>query len=512
MRLALLAGLAAVLAAIGITAGSAGTRAGGFRFGVAAGEITASTALAWTRADRAGPLTVDVSRERGFGSVLARAGATARATRDLTVQARLAGLRPATRYYYRFRQGGAASPVGSFETAPAAASPAPVRFAVSGDADATPGTNGAPVFNRFQVYARMAAERNDFNINLGDTIYSDSEVGGSKIALTVAEKRTKYRQGLSLPALRTLRASTGLYSHWDDHEFVNDFSRAEGGEALYAAGVEAFTEYAPVSYSAAGGLYRTFRWGKSLELFFLDERSFRSAKASAGGVCGTPLDVAPTAPAAMRSAFAVLASPLAKPVPQGCIEQIEDPSRTMLGPSQLARFLRDVRASTATFKVILNEVPLLQFYALPYDRWEGYAAERAHVVGALRTIPNVVVLTTDAHANLVGEVRLKTFEAGGPVGSGITEIVTGPVATNTFAREIDGIVGSPGAGVLFSALFLKPRPPRGIGLRCVSPNVYSYAEVSVTARRLTVTLEDAVGRRVVDVVGTPCSPVVIQAR
>ena len=101
-----------------------------------------------------------------------------------------------------------------------------IRFAISGDADATPGTNGKPAFNRFEVYARMAAERNDFNINLGDTIYSDSEVGGAPVARTVAEKWGKYKLGLALPALRRLRASAGLYSHWDDHEFINDFSRA----------------------------------------------------------------------------------------------------------------------------------------------------------------------------------------------------------------------------------------------------------------------------------------------
>ena len=144
----------------------------------------------------------------------------------------------------------------------------------------------------------MAAERNDFNINLGDTIYSDSEVGGAKVARTVREKWAKYRQNLSLAPLRTLRASAGTYSHWDDHEFINDFSRAEHGDAIYAAGRKAFTDYSPVR-TGADGLYRTFRWGKHLELFFLDERSFRSAKASAGGLCnvaGAP-DLAPTAPA-----------------------------------------------------------------------------------------------------------------------------------------------------------------------------------------------------------------------
>ena len=60
--------------------------------------------------------------------------------------------------------------------------------------------------------------------------------------------------------LRNLRRSTGLYSHWDDHEFINDFSVPEHGAGIYRRGVTAFTDYAPVTYSRANGLYRTFRW------------------------------------------------------------------------------------------------------------------------------------------------------------------------------------------------------------------------------------------------------------
>jgi len=455
-----------------------------------------------------------VALDTRFRRIAARASATARPDDDLTVRLPVRGLRPGSSYLYRFRQGRSVSEVGRFRTAPAASAPAGVRFAVSGDADATPGPGGAPAYNRFQVYARMAAEGNDFNINLGDTIYSDSGVGGAKPALTVAEKRAKYRQALALAALRRLRAAAGLYSHWDDHEFVNDFSRAEHGEALYAAGVEAFTEYAPVSYTRADGIYRTFRWGRTVELFFLDERSFRSAKASADGACtvgGAP-DLAPTAPAAVRQAFAALAPPLAQPVPQACLDRLADPARTMLGARQLQRFLAAVRRSTATFKVILNEVPLQQFYALPYDRWEGYAAERRTMVETLRRVPGVVVLTTDTHADLVGDVRLRTLEPEGALDTGITEVVTGPVATSTFAREIDSVLGAPGTGLLVGLLFLKPPPPQGIGMRCVALDVYSYAQVEASPARLTVTLKDAAGRPVVDVTGRPCAPVVIEAR
>ena len=37
-------------------------------------------------------------------------------------------------------------------------------------------------------------------------------------------KWAKYRRNLSYGHLRNLRRATGLYSHWDDHEFVNDFT------------------------------------------------------------------------------------------------------------------------------------------------------------------------------------------------------------------------------------------------------------------------------------------------
>ncbi len=508
--------LVAIAAGTGVLAlaGSATPATSPFAYGVAAGEISSTGALLWTRAPKAGPLSVEIDPGpiTGDDNVQLAAG-SAKAASDLTVAVPVKGLKPDTIHLYRFRQGKATSASGRFRTAPVATSSRPVSFAISGDADATPGANGKPAYNGFQVYGRMAAERNDFNLNLGDTIYSDSEVGGAKVARTVREKWAKYRQNLSLAPLRTLRAAAGTYSHWDDHEFINDFSRAEHGDAIYVAGRKAFTDYSPVR-TGADGLYRTFRWGKHVELFFLDQRSFRSGKASAGDLCnvaGAP-DLAPTAPAAVRQAFTVLVPTLAQPVPQACVDKINDPSRTLLGTRQLARFLRDVRRSTATFKVIVNETPLMQLFALPYDRWEGYAPERQRVVEALRGVKNVVVLTTDTHANLAGNVRLQTFTPSGPVPTGITEVITGPVATNTYAKEVDDVLGRPGIGELVGAVFFKPQPPVGLGLSCVSLDTYSYAQVTVTGSRLTVRLKDLNGRPVRDVLGEPCAPVLIPAK
>jgi alkaline phosphatase D len=508
MRAITLALLFALLTASLVGVALAAKNGGGFTYGVAAGEITPTSAKLWTRAPKAGAVVVEV-KQVGGGAATPRIGldTIARPANDLTVSGTIPGLKPATRYTYRFRQGSTVSGIGSFRTAPTATTSVQVRFAISGDADATPAANGKPGFNNYETYGRMATERNDFNINLGDTIYSDSELSGSKPALTVPAKWQKYRYGLALPALQRLRSSAGLYSQPDDHEYVNDFSVPEFGKTLYRAGVKAFTDYAPVSWKPGSGFYRTFRWGQNLELFVLDERSFRSAKVAKQ--CAD--DLAPAAPAPVRAAFAALIPSLANPVPTGCLEALDDPSRTMLGASQETAFLKAIRASNATFKVVVNEVPIQQFYQLPYDRWEGYAAARTRLLESLAGVKNIVFLTTDTHANLFGEIRLQTLE-GPPVGTGIWEAVTGPVATNTYAKEIDSAIGAKGTGDFVTSLFLKPVPPRGIGMACAATDVFSYSEVVVTASTLTVTPKTASGARVAEKTGAVCAPLVVAAR
>ncbi len=506
MRWLLSAGVAAL--ALAPAAGGAP----GFSYGVASGEITATSAVLWARANRPGTVRLNVWAYPRKGMPVVQIDLRAGRAHDLVVQRRVHGLLPNRRYSYAFSAPLGATRIvspGEFRTAPGPSDPQVIRFAISGDADGVrnPKTK-KPAYNAFEVYGRMAAERNHFNINLGDTIYSDSEVAGLPPALTVPAKWAKYRENLSYGHLRNLRRATGLYSHWDDHEFINDFSLAEHRKPIFRAGALAFLDYAPATYGR-NGLYRTFRWGKHLELFFLDERSFRSAKVRT--TCGN--DLAPTAPQPVRNAFAVLIPALANPVQKPCLDALADPSRTMLGARQYAAFTRAIKASTATWKVIVNEVPIQQFYALPYDRWEGYAAEREKLLRFLRAnVKNVVFLATDTHANFVNEVRLRTLEAGGPVGTGMWEVVTGPVATNTQNREVDATLGRAGMGSALVALFYKPLPPRGVGMACSSGNVYSYAEVRVAARTLTVTPKDRQGKLVREETGTPCGPFTFTAR
>jgi alkaline phosphatase D len=505
-----------------------------FQYGVSASEVTSSSAILWSRPGRAGRATLEVATTPTFracaggftGSAKGLRGCirlsrTVRASDDYTAQLRVLGLRPGTRYYYRWRQGGARSETGRLRTAPSAGADRTIRFSYSGDADAqrAPGQT-QPFYNNFEVYREMAQEGNDFNLNFGDTIYSDTEVpGAGPPALSVAAKWSKYKQNHAMANLRLLKRSAPILYHWDDHEFINDFTIPENGQALYDRSVRAYLDYEPTTYSDARGIYRSFRWGRNVEVFMLDQISFRSAKADDGGACDNPPgsgspDLAPTAPQATRNLFAVVVPALANPVSQECLDRINDPNRTMLGRRQYDAFTRAVERSTATWKIIMNEKPIQQFYALPYDRWEGYAAERLRLIRDLRdNVDNVIFLTTDTHANFINDVRFRTLEPGGPLNSGIQEVITGPVATMTFSREIDSAVGQPGAGELITGLFFKPQPPGGVGMSCAQPDVYSYAQVTATRTRLTVAPRDLAGRPVRESdPDAPCGPVVLSAK
>jgi phosphodiesterase/alkaline phosphatase D-like protein len=257
------------------------------------------------------------------------------------------------------------------------------------------------------------------------------------------------------------------------------------------------------------------RWGRNVEVFFLDQRSFRDAKADDTGVCDNPdtggPDFAPTAPQRVRTVFGAVEPSLLRPVPQACLDAIRDPNRDFLGAAQFRTFRRAVRRSTARFKVVMSEMPIQQYYVLPYDRWEGYEAERQRMLRFLSNQKNVVVLTTDVHATLVNDARFQTLEDGGARDSGVLEVIVGPAATANFALEIDDTVDRPGTGELVDTAFFEPPPPNGIGMRCSILDQFSYGQVRVTRNRLTITPKGMSGRAQTDD-GQPCGPFVLRYR
>jgi phosphodiesterase/alkaline phosphatase D-like protein len=519
-----------VVAALSVALAIPGSALGanGFVDGVTASEITAHSAIIWARATRPGPVEAEVSGRTGSIPVAFLTPVLKARKRDNnTIQFTFKHLHPDQIYSYRFcRSRHGCSDTGHFRTAPKPSADKTIRFAYSGDetAVAEPG-HSSPFWGRMKVFKTMASEGNDFNVDFGDTIYSDPEVPGAKTALTVRAKWRMYHKKLSIPNMRRIRATTGMYDHWDDHEFINDFSIPEDGRKLYKRGRRAFRDFEPVDYHKKTGIYRTFRWGKNLDMFFLDERSFRSAKASANGTCDNPdtnqPDLAPTAPQATRNVFAALIPSLANPASQKCKNRIDSPKRTFLGSAQFHRFLRDVKQSNAKWKVVMNEDPIQQFYGLPYDRWEGYAYERVKLLKALEKADadHLVFLTTDTHAAFANVVRLRTLSgdvapsnapATAPSNTPFQDFVIGPVATKPFWQEIDDTTGLPNSGKLLSQAFFKPQPPAGVGMACAQGNQNSYAEVTVRRGSLKVAYKDENGNTVKDVDGaTNCGPYVL---
>jgi alkaline phosphatase D len=92
--------------------------------------------------------------------------------------------------------------------------------------------------------------------------------------------------------------NVSMYSQWDDHEIINDFGSKwpywnlfsvdrEGYPNLVKEGTNAFLYYSPLdsnsnkdnNYTVNDSnkrIFRSFNWGKDLDLFIIDARSYRS--------------------------------------------------------------------------------------------------------------------------------------------------------------------------------------------------------------------------------------------
>ena len=497
----------------------------GFEFGVTPGEVTSSSALLWGKATKSGKYSLEVARNGKFKKKTTQSVA-AKKGHDNTLQKRVKRLKPNTKYWFRFvGKRGKRSDVGTFRTAPKPKQNATIRFAWSGDQDfnSEPGKT-TPYWNNGEVLSRMKAERNNFNVMLGDTIYSDSEVPGrlQPIALSVKQKWEKYKINLANKNLQALRRSAGFYSHWDDHEFVNDFSPAENsfdndvnvnGHTLYNRGEQAFRDYAPVSWSKQNGIYRTVRWGRNLEVFFLDQRSFRSANADANHVCDNPDDRQP-GPGADRAADHAQPVRARDPVAgAACVPGLprhdSQPEPHLPGPAAAAALPQGregVEGPLQGDHERAADPAVLRAPVRPLGGLRGRAPAGAHRAPEReeRDLPDH---GRARHARErrslpdAGERRRQEQRDHGrdrrPGGH-----------RELRARDRQERPGSAGSGALVDSAFFTPPPPGGIGMQCSVIDQFSYGEVTVTGSKLTVTPKDLNGTPQMDG-ANPCGPFVL---
>jgi len=386
--------------------------------GVVVGDVSAESAVLWARADSAATLHVRLSGG-GHRSI---EPVTVGPDDDFTGRVLLAGLRPGRLYDYRvwFRSGNRNGPVavGSFRTPPAEGDAAAVRLAFGGD---LAGQNVCrDVTEGFPILDTIRSWKPDVFVGLGDMIYADNgceptgrygnaQLGGLGIATDLAGFWSHWRYNRADRASQRLLGSTSYVGVWDDHEVVNDFGPLTDaptappytGQHLLPLGLAAFRDYTPI---AGDRLYRSFRWGKHLELFVLDTRGERDAN------------------------FA----PDTGPEP-----------KSMLGSEQLAWLKAGLAASDATWKVVVSSVPLSIPTGFPttngrdgwanFDQQTGYERELLDLLRFLadRGIDDTFWITTDVH--FAEAFRYRPF-ADRP-SFVVHELATGPLNSGIFPNR-----------------------------------------------------------------------------
>lgn len=402
-----------------------------FPLGVSAGDVLSDRAVLWTRVDRLVEVWVEVATDPEFARVVELRAIEPDELRDtdMTAKFEIRDLAPATEHYYRFWHTGATgviySTVGRFRTAPPDDRPQALRFVFSGDSN----FKYAPM----TAMAGAAREGADFFVWYGDTIYADVPAGGLGAALTLDDYRAKYRQMRGDPNVQALASATAALVGWDDHEVYNDYAGTDPAltPAQRDGAYRAFFEYMPIRPQGLDGdgyrTYRRVRWGALAEFFLLDGRQYREVSAEAE--CGGNPD---------PDGFALgLLTRDAE-----CRDVLRGP-RTMLGEAQWAWLLDGLAGSTACYKFIVNSVPMSYVGVAPYDRWDGYDAERKGLLEFIdrNRIEGVVILATDIHANgynpdVMSYFRRQRRDYDLSNGIVVPEIIAGPIGNETASQTV----------------------------------------------------------------------------
>jgi alkaline phosphatase D len=220
--------------------------------------------------------------------------------------------------------------------------------------------------------------------------------------------------------------NVSMYSQWDDHEIINDFGSKwpywnlfsndrEGYPNIVNEGRNAFLYYSPLDSSDNSNyttndrekrIYRSFNWGKDIDLFIIDARSYRT---------------------------------------QNHIADTPDNNKTMLGQEQLQWIKQELSNSNATWKVISSDVPI----SIPtgsntsilgrdgwangnetnnYSYYTGFESELTDILRFIdnQQIKNVVFITTDVHFPAFIKYNFDLNNDGNM--TEIHELVSGPLS------------------------------------------------------------------------------------
>src|SRR5260221_4484884 len=218
------------------------------------------------------------------------------------------------------------------------------------------------------IWQEMAKLQPDFFIHSGDSIYADGIVkeevklpdgtiwknvtteAKSKVAETLDEYRGNYKYNLLDENLRGFNGAVPILAQWDDHETRNnwypnqiltdDRYKIKSVALLSANAGRAWHEYMPLRIDGQRPeqVYRVVHYGPSLDVFMLDQRSYRGDNSKNR-------------------------------------QDKLGPDSAFMGPEQIRWLKRELLASKATWKVVASNMPISLVVPDPLkDGGENYEA------------------------------------------------------------------------------------------------------------------------------------------
>jgi len=296
--------------------------------------------------------------------------------RDFTHQFALNKLKSDTLYAYTVEGRGpsgettAAAASGKFRTAPAADDAPPIRFIVTTCQAIRSVDSGA---DGHLAYRQMLSFEPHFFVHTGDILYYDK----APLAKSLPQARAKWNLMFAYRNNRHFHQNVTSYFMKDDHDtLMNDCWPGQTyGELTFAQGLEIFREQVPMGEKT----YRTYRWGRDVQIWLTENRDFRSPNNRPDG-----------------------------------------PEKTILGEVQKNWLKKTLKESTATYKFVISPGPIVgpdkggknDNHSNPAFRHEGQELR-----DFLSSLPNTYVICGDRHWQYLSQdPRTGLMELGcGPI-------------------------------------------------------------------------------------------------
>ena len=349
-----------------------------------------------------------------------------------------------------------------------------------------------------KLYEAMRSTNPDFFIHSGDQIYADGPIKAevalddgtiwrnvttpakAKVAESLEEFRGNFAYNLLDDNKRRFCAEVPVLVQWDDHETRNNWYpgqtlgderyKVKSASLLAAFAKRAMLEYNPFRFDPIDPerIYRSFSHGPLLEVFMVDERSYRG----------------PNTPNR---------------------QSVLDDESAFLGAAQLRWLKQALLASRATWKVIASDMPIS--IVVPdlnpdvpkgtYEAWAngdhgaplGRELELASLFGFIKQnrIKNVVWVTADVHY-----ASATYYDPGRAQFTDFTpfwEFVAGPINAGTFGPgEIDRTFG-PDVKYSSAPPGMKQNRSPADGMQ-----YFGLAKIDGATEVLTVSLNDLAGK------------------